>query len=147
MRFSLLLVIFAAISHNSSCEKNGASGGITADSMQIDRMGGIAGYSEHYLIANGKVMKDSNTLDFDASYNLTLPKEKYDMVKGLLSAVPERMAKESGQTYGEMVYDGIDYNVTAWYQGKAYRWTIKHDPPDYVQPFTEKLQDAFTKLK
>jgi hypothetical protein len=147
MRLTLLLIIFAAISHNSSCEKNAAPGGIAADSMQIDRMGGFAGYHDHYLIANGKVMKDSNARDFDASFNLTLPKEKYDMVKGLLSAVPERMAKESGQTYGEMVYDGINYNVTAWYKGNVYRWTIKHNPPDYVQPFTEKLQEAFTKLQ
>lgn len=147
MRLSILLIICSLVLSSAGCDKNTATGNIVADSMQINRMGGFAGFNDHYMITRSKLLKDTNSRDGADIFNYPMPQAKYDMVKGLLSAIPEKMARESGHTYGEMVYDGIDYTVTAWYKGTAYNWTIKHNPPDYVQPFVVKLQDAFTQLR
>ena len=140
-----LLAFIAAIIVLASCSSKKTATKTTqlADSIQIHRVGGFAGFSDHYHIANGRVLKadgKSPSVDFDQE----LPASSYDKVKTILAAVPARMYEENNHTYGTTVTaDGMEFDVRAFSKGKTYHWIIRHDTPDYVNAFLVKLNEFF----
>lgn len=144
MRILILLFISAVILSSSTCKKTTAGNTkLSVDSMYINRTGGFAGFNDHYLIANGRLYKDTNSRDQNYTPDYPMPDKNYQSAKILLEAITKRMFEENNSTYGTVVMDGITYSVTAYRSGMRYTWTILHDEPEYVRAFTQQLHNFF----
>ena len=143
MRLFFVLAGSLLLLSSATCKKTATRAHTAVDSLQLNRLGGFVGFSDHYMIYPGKVLKD--TVSRDLVFNFDHPEpSKIAAGKELLSSIPQRMWQENNKQYGITVADGIDYTVTAYKNGDKYYWVIRHDPPAYVQPYTQKIHDFFS---
>jgi hypothetical protein len=142
MRLLAFIIAIAAFASCSS-KKVVTKAPLVADSIDIHRVGGVAGFSDHYRITNGKVWK-ADGKDASVAFEQELPAATYDKVKRILSAIPAKMYEENGRTYGTTVTaDGMEYDVRTYSKGIAYHWIIRHDAPEYVNVFLTQLNETF----
>jgi hypothetical protein len=143
MRFSILLIASLMVLASATCKQTtSADNAPVADSIQLSRVGGFAGFSDQYMIHPDRVAKDTGGRDMVFDF----PEPSKIAAGGeLLTNIPPRMWKENNTQYGITVADGIDYMVTAYKGKEKYYWVIRHDPPAHIQAYTQKIHDFFAK--
>lgn len=155
MRFLLsLLMAVLVLTSMGSCRKKKdpvpvqyGSGG-----MELHLEGGFAGRSEHYLITDSVLFKDTGRHFQTGQYafNFPMPANKLSAAQGLLSEIPSKMYSENNKKYGSnaQVADGETVWVVLHGSDVTYTWTFEHGITEsYAEDFYTKLRNVLSQLQ
>ncbi|WP_276131668.1 hypothetical protein [Polluticoccus soli] len=144
MRFFFLLIGCLFILSSNTCKKTTREQAAGADSLSLHRSGGFAGFSDYYMIYPDKVLKDNTPHDQEHIYDYP-ETSKIAAGRALLKNIPDVMWAHNNGDYGTTVADGIDYSITAYVKGEEYSWIIRHDPPEQIQQYAQRINEFFSK--
>lgn len=134
--FSTIVVILCI----AACKKKQTEPGIiTVDSMELHRVDGFSGRTDHYRLNFGLLMKGQATggASNKILYNVRMPMSKYNAVRGLLTHVPADMLTDNIPPPSTPPPGYADYGWANWvvfykgYQKYTYHITDHSVFPDY----------------
>jgi len=158
MRLSNCIFGLAILGFLGSCGANDnaqLSKKITADTIQLQQYGGMMPVRKVYSISANSVKEDTSHRTGDTTFylfNKLIEGDKANQVKSLLNEIPEDLLREQMILIGEPHFevDGTATYVIIYKDGRKYTYLLADDLvslPEYLQPFAQKVQQAFATLR
>jgi hypothetical protein len=153
---SALIVITTAIVVVSilACKKSKSlpqpAGTITADSIELHRVGGFAGFQDHYLITSTRAKQDKDGQQNTGEpyiFNVALPQTKYTQVADVRTTVPQSLLTAPNPPSNDtFVADRMDSWIVIHYKGITKELSIENIPASETA-YSNKLAHVLDVLR
>ncbi len=122
--------------------------GTSIDSIEIHRVGGFAGFDDHFIITPSDIRRDDTKPRPDNRYifNVPLPAQKHNLVISILKDVPSEMMTAPNPTTGDPTQsDALGEWVVLYKNGQSHELSIGNFPSS-AGAYRSRIQKALETL-